>query len=277
MSGSRVGGHVTGLRLRVRHNSSAFVVDLDSEASVGLLKVVIEEKTGMSARDQSILCGYPPKPLLEPDGKLLIECNIRDNDQITLTNKSSHGIKQGFSSEPYIPPMNDRSIVVCREVPGDNSCLFHAAAYVLEGRQRTSGPCMPIRIKIAEVVAAHPQKFTTDYLGMPNTEYCSRIRDPGFWGGAIELSILSFLFSVEVIVFDLTTGSTPLCYGVNEGYTRFSMLMYTGNHYDALAMTALYGSPESNDKVIFGVSDKSKAMAKVLDFLVSERKRRMGH
>lgn len=181
--------------------------------------------------------------------------------------------------------VDEKCVVVIRDVPADNSCLFHTAAYLLENRSRALGP--KLRGTIAEVVAAHPQKFTKEFLGMPNQQYCHKIQDPNFWGGAIELSVLSFIYSLEIIAFDRQTQREDR-YGSDQNYSRMAMVIYTGslyllfdltctgNHYMALAVSPYWGAPESADHVIVSSKDK-QVLTKARNLVEVEFKKQFKH
>eukprot|EP01027_Heterolobosea_sp_BB2_P016749 GEZU01023801.1.p2 GENE.GEZU01023801.1~~GEZU01023801.1.p2 ORF type:complete len:234 (-),score=59.14 GEZU01023801.1:1008-1709(-) len=206
----------------------------------------------------SVLGGYPPKEIVGDDSATLASLSIRNGDQLILKEKGSGpatGIVRGVSTDGvYVPPSNTKGYFVRRVVPSDNSCLFHACAYVLENKSRSKGP--QLRKLVAETVAANPDRFTSSFLGMPNPVYCSWIQDPDTWGGAIELSILSFLYSVEIVAFDTQTQREDK-YGEDMGYSRRALIMYTGSHYDALALAPYGGAVESSDQVIFNSKDES--------------------
>ena len=87
-------------------------------------------------------------------------------------------------------------LFVRREMPQDNSCLFHSIAYVCQNRQTGSQVAFELRTSIAEVVAQQPGIYNATFLGTPNQMYQNMILNPDTWGGAIELSIFSILFQV---------------------------------------------------------------------------------
>ena len=55
---------------------------------------------------------------------------------------------------------------------------------------------------IAAVVMSDPVNFSEAFLGKTNNAYCHWIMKPDSWGGAIEISILSQYFNVEIAVVD---------------------------------------------------------------------------
>jgi ubiquitin thioesterase OTU1 len=250
-------------------------LELDGDATVGLLRVIMEERSGLCAKRQEYLSAYPPVRTVitaatgttEDDATPLWSVASSGDQLILKEAGSSTEVRQGKAASEggafvarLAPDDAQRCSAVRRTVPGDNSCAFHAAAYVLEARSRTLGPAL--RGKIADVVRGHPAVFTRDYLGMPNDAYCRRLNSPDFWGGALELGILSFVYEVEIRSFDVARMARVDRYGAKEGYARCVYLLYTdGNHYDALALAPYGGAPESTDRVLFNSKD-DLAMAK---------------
>ncbi len=183
------------------------------------------------------------------------ELGIKTGDQLTLKKKGTQqGIIQGKTDGPYIPPSDTRGYFVRRNMPGDNSCLFHTCSYVLENRSRTKAK--ELRELCAQIVLDDTVTYNTAFLGMPNRTYVSSILDPNAWGGAIELSILSKHYKTEIVAFDIQTTREDH-YGEDLNYSTRVLVLYTGNHYDALALAGYGGASESTDQVRFSATDKS--------------------
>eukprot|EP00668_Euglena_longa_P044412 GGOE01059241.1.p1 GENE.GGOE01059241.1~~GGOE01059241.1.p1 ORF type:complete len:136 (+),score=27.72 GGOE01059241.1:126-533(+) len=107
--------------------------------------------------------------------------------------------------------------------------------------------------------------------GQPNIAYCSWIQENDTWGGAIELAILSFVYCTEIVSLDVQTGRMDI-YGQTEGYVTRVFVVYTGRHYDAMAVAPYYGASESSDQVMFNVRDE-KVLQKARQFIEEERKK----
>lgn len=140
----------------------------------------------------------------------------------------------------------DGSCVVRRKVDDDNSCLFSAVGYVMEGSRSHA---TKLRRVIADAVAADPFTYNDGFLGKSNAEYRKWILDPKKWGGAIELSIFARHFAREIAAYDIQTKRCDV-YGQGEGYPERVMLIYDGLHYDALALAAFKDAPEELDVTI---------------------------
>lgn len=86
---------------------------------------------------------------------------------------------------------------------------------------------------IANAVKDDPSEFSEAVLGKPNKDYCEWIRNPNSWGGAIEVSILSNFYGVEIAVIDTQSGSISK-FGEDKCYPHRVFLIYDGIHYDPL-------------------------------------------
>lgn len=220
-----------------------------------------------------MLVGYPPKDLFSGhnDEEDVWSLGLRSADQIVVSD-SWDQLKEMKDGIGIIVKMDKASAmthcVVTRKVPSDNSCLFHSALYILENKSR--GDFMKMRKKVSDVVAAYPKMFNKDYLGMPNEEYCSKILSPDFWGGAIELSILSFVYDIELRSFNMKAGGKMYSYGSDEKHSRVAFLMYiNGNHYEPIAVSPYGNAPESKDQVIF--STKDTILMEMVDHFIKSR------
>ena len=74
-------------------------------------------------------------------------------------------------------------------------------------------------------------------LEKPNPEYCAWLRKPSSWGGAIELTVLSQLHSVEIVALNVQTAQ-PLRFGEGQGFNQCCFVVFDGLHYDPLEMVA---------------------------------------
>jgi len=86
---------------------------------------------------------------------------------------------------------------------------------------------------IANAVKDNQIEFSEAVLGKPNEDYCEWIRNPNSWGGAIEVSILSNFYGMEIAVIDTQSGSISK-FGEDKDYPHRVFLIYDGIHYDPL-------------------------------------------
>ncbi|KAL4951333.1 hypothetical protein BDW69DRAFT_170285 [Aspergillus filifer] len=267
------------MRLRIRGPSGQYTVALGDDATVGDLRNEIIEKTGLPAYD--VKYGYPPQPLLldaaEAQQKLT-ELGVQlDREQLTITPKDgpvaeptttvttneadsiarpsspklSLSRKQNPVTEdtPKVPSLEHGGIVVLRVMPDDNSCLFRAiSAAVLPG----SDSMVELRSAVAETIQSNPDEYSSAILGQPRDDYCRWIRTETSWGGAIEMSILSKHFDVEICSIDLGNLRVDR---FNEGQPRRCFLVYSGIHYDTIALSPGENVSPEFDTTVFDTAD----------------------
>ena len=257
------------LRFRVPQEPQPKELDLDDATELQVLRMMLEEVSQIPAYNQVLLCGFPPKRLpMETDPSAPISTIFRPGDMVIVQAGAQTEVKQGHTDGKYIPPTFERGIFVRRNVPADNSCLFHSLTYVCEGKKRIDPPCTALRERVAEAVLLHKSKYTPEYLEQPSAEhYALWIQQPTSWGGAIELDILSFLYQTEICVCDLQSGMLHRV-GSGHGYSTRVFIAYTGKHYDALAVTNPMHSTSSEaaDQEMFNVTDE-RALSHANDFI----------
>ena len=181
---------------------------------------------------------------------------IRNGDTLTV------------STERVMMPMvvDEAPQLVIREMADDNSCLFNAVGYVLLDKSRSSS--MELRQLAAQLVRSDPQ-YDAVMLGMSPVKYAERISEPNCWGGAIELSLFARHFATEIASVDVESGRVDV-FGEGQQYVRRAFILYSGIHYDALAL-ALSISDESKDQTMFSPNDDG-ILAKTLTLAQKARK-----
>lgn len=143
-------------------------------------------------------------------------------------------------------------------MPDDNSCMFTAFGGVLQ----RADPAPTLRREVAEYILSHPEKFSNVVLEMDPQRYARTIQTPDRWGGAIELSILSDIYDIEICSVDVKTQRVDR-YG--EAKPTRCLLLYSGIHYDRIAFTLDLSLPVEFDEVRWDTSnDGVVAMAQKL-------------
>ena len=119
---------------------------------------------------------------------------------------------------------------VRRSVPNDNSCLFYAVAYLVDGPDAVSDATQKeLRRVCADAATADPDpEARAVLLGSPVDEYAEWIQKPHNWGGEHEIIALANHFRRRICV---VSADATLCYG-DKGPTIY--ILYTGTHYDPL-------------------------------------------
>ena len=145
--------------------------------------------------------------------------------------KSTGSFKSQSSMDSTGSEASSRGILTRKVVPADNSCLFTSIALAMEGGETNQTHASQLRSIIAQVVASNTEMYSEAFLGKSNTEYCVWILKQDSWGGAIEISILSEFYQVEIDVLD-TQSIRMDRFGENKGYKNRVMLIYDNIHYD---------------------------------------------
>ena len=299
------------MRIRVRGPNGQIVINLPDDASVADLQKQISETT--SIKDYDVKYGYPPQslPLEEyPRSSKLSEIGvILDGEQLIVSEKA--GATALISSDPKIyaplpktkdtkpalssstrhtmvpqaplsltrkPPPTDApelplpthsGTLILRIMPDDNSCLFRAFNSAFFGAMDNM---QELRSIIAQTIQAQPDAYPAVVLEKDPDEYCRWIQTGDAWGGAIELDILSRHFDIEICSIDVQTLRVD---HFNEGRSSRCILVYSGIHYDTIALSPsdppyehAFAPPEFDTKVFEASDDevleKAVELCKVL-------------
>lgn len=170
---------------------------------------------------------------------------------------------------PQIAVPDHGGTLVLRIMPDDNSCLFRAFGTAVMG---SIDSMIELRSIIAQNIQAQPDTYSAVVLDQPPDEYCKWIQTEHSWGGFIELNILSTHFDVEVCSIDVQTLRVDR---FNEGRPRRCILVYSGIHYDTVALspsdppfTMGYAPPEFDlrvfDSTDDGILSKAVQLCKIL-------------
>lgn len=241
------------LRIRCPKSASPQTLQLPLSTTWGEACLAFSEASGVEKDCLRVLSGFPPKPI-EPSNEsvTLQELKLRPNENLTIQRGEAR-VQVVNTGKRYIPPSHERAHFRRRNVPADNSCLFHACAYMLMNGSRSDGPSL--RQRCVEYVLAHPQRLKE--VGEDPQKYVEFLSKGDSWGGYIEISFLSEMFETEIIVLDLSSHSIIPCGECND-YSTIGFIAYTGTHYDAVAMsTSSSLIDESQDQVLFNRRDKA--------------------
>lgn len=264
------------MRVRLRAPGGQHTAELADDATVGDLKSVVFEKTGVAPEAQELKAGFPLKTIEGEDGLSLASCGVTNGESITVAEvataapaaapgpaavaamhepmdedealaraiaaslEDTHGDGVGLSPSEAVETNAVRVVI-----DADNSCLFNAVGYVM---RKSLKEAPQLRKVIADVVFGDEFTYNEGFLGKPNAEYCAWILGPNHWGGAVELSILCKHFETEIAAYDIQTKRCDL-YGQDQGYPERVMLLYDGLHYDAMAL-AKPGAARGDDATI---------------------------
>lgn len=257
------------VRIRTPKSSAPVQVNLNTSGTWAEAAVLLSEKSGVTLDRMRVLAGFPPKAIEPADNTPLTELKLRANDML-IVQEGEAKVRLGNTGERYIPPASERAHFTRRRCPADNSCLFHACAYVLHDKSRSDGAL--IRQECVQAIREHPEMFNMQTLGMDPGEYTAWISQKDTWGGAIELEVLSYLYKTEIFALDLQS-ATVQKFGTGMGYTVRVFLVYTGNHYDCIAVNPTYNSSsEREDQTLFNSRDDN-VLQRAMRFVAEEGKK----
>ncbi|KAJ2275334.1 ubiquitin-specific protease otu1 [Coemansia sp. RSA 451] len=232
----------------------------DECITFGQFKQNLAHVTQLPADEIIVKFGHPPVELDYPDHTLLADTPVHSTAEVTVARKPSRvasslvhaPINQHYHSmdthETVFPrqmhhtgnvPFHTASVAIStgylvrRCVPSDNSCLFTSIARCLSQPGLTP---RSLRELVAQTIAHSPHIYNEAVLERPVHEYCAWILDDDSWGGGIELAVLSQAFHVEVCSIDVRFQRVD-CFGEGR-YARRVFLLYTGSHYDYVALAA---------------------------------------
>lgn len=139
--------------------------------------------------------------------------------------------------------------LLLRIMPDDNSCLFRAVTTAIMPELDAMNE---LRSIVAQTIQSNPETYSKAVLDNKDPdEYCRWIQSEDAWGGQIELNIISHHFDVEICSIDVQ-GLRIDRY--NEGRPKRCIVVYSGIHYDTIALNPFDSSPES-DKKMFDTAD----------------------
>ncbi|XP_053984015.1 ubiquitin thioesterase OTU1 [Hylaeus volcanicus] len=251
---------MAGFVLRVKTKSGQKVVNgLIPQDKVSELKSKLAEITEIPVDALHILSGFPPKAInLNKEKATIEESGIVSGDTLIVEEKPPQyngeqksediGRSHIVNEENFV---DTPGVLMKKVVPADNSCLFTSVGYVLNGKVDPSCASF-MREIIANAVAADPEEYCEAVLGRPNPEYCKWILKSDSWGGAIELSILSKFYGLEIAVID-SINAIINRFGEDQHYAQRVFLIFDGIHYDPLYLEPLDGG---SIQTIFSTDDE---------------------
>lgn len=283
------------MQARVRGPGGVSTITLDIDATVGTLRSMIATNTGINSFD--LKTGYPPRPLnldgLDDDilisetgltlhgEQIIVSERAPDendkhatkshqpgpgNEQRPIPNSSSFSelsVQPSTSSlyeqapslhdPPEIPLPSREGILILRVCPDDNSCLFRAISMAVLGPDLDS--MHELRSVVASRIAQNPSKYSAAVLEKDPSVYCRWIQTEAAWGGAIEIGILAEEFGYEIASINVQDGRVDR---FNEGAPQRLILVYSGIHYDVVALTPA-------DRLGFGRKADASKDTKIFD------------
>ncbi|XP_023017281.1 yod1 deubiquitinase [Leptinotarsa decemlineata] len=255
------------LRIKMK-NGQQVVNTLTNESTLIDLKKTLSGLSSIPINRLHILTGFPPKTLdVTQDHLKLEKCGVKSGDTLILeenqvpvnnTYNSNESTNSSLDSAKFHSEISTDcpGILMKFTVPADNSCLFSSIYFVLNGKMDETGTAAPyMRELVAETIKTDCHQYDEAILGKPIDEYCAWIKDDKSWGGAIELSILSNHYGIEIAVID-TINTIINKFGEDQNFPHRVFLMFDGIHYDPLYLESLDGNksltifPSDDDRLL---------------------------
>jgi ubiquitin thioesterase OTU1 len=196
----------------------------------------------------------PPIHNVEPTNIETSNSNNDNNSNNIINNNNNNNAE--LPSKYYPSTSKGRAvetrdgILIIKEIPDDNSCLFNSVRYVTQNKHLDIAHLRKI---IGDSIRNDPINFNDAILGKPVEEYINYIQKPLTWGGYIELLIFSDYFKIEICSIDVKTNRIDR-YGEGK-YKEMVFIVYNGIHYDAVALKPFEEAPEEYERTIFDSND----------------------
>lgn len=174
---------------------------------------------------------------------------------LSLARKQNKGMSD--PPEVFVPEVG--GTLVLRIMPDDNSCLFRAISSAV---MSDMDAVTELRQIVAEQIQANPDQFSKAVLDNKDPDkYCRWIKGHDSWGGQIELLILSQYFQLEICSIDVQTLRVDR---YNEGAPKRCFIVYSGIHYDTIALT-IPGMSMEDDVKQFEAPIKEELLPKAVE------------
>ncbi|OLL22818.1 putative ubiquitin thioesterase otu1 [Neolecta irregularis DAH-3] len=273
------------MKLRARHSKGIDTLTLPDDATVADLLGAIMSVAGST--DFFVKAGYPPKTIdVSNESRQLASLGIRHGEQMILaeipsstpsapelSNSTSQvkplgkpTLKKSYRDQDNMPPemaLPDGQYLTVRIMPDDNSCLFRSVSYTLmpaldtmhELRSRIQIPCF------------NP----ANDLSLPMSFNRIRQNSATLYWGYHEPAIFARHFGIEICSVDVATGRIDRF--ESDGATQQCYILYSGIHYDAIALSPMQGGPSEFDQTVFPKSQEELIQSYALKLAEELRKR----
>ncbi|KAH8887037.1 OTU-domain-containing protein [Thozetella sp. PMI_491] len=250
------------IQVRLRAPSGQSRLELDDTTTYAQFLDLVKEKTGLTKF--TLKYGYPLKDLRPGP----------EESETTVKDLKLHGetivVASLESAEPTAPPPApekpkfepkgvepDETVVkwpqrggyvVLRVMPDDNSCMFTAVG----GALGIDDPSRVLRQQVVDYILSNPVEYPKVVLGDEPARYTARMKQLDTWGGAIELSILSKIYDIEISSIDVKSLRVDR---FGEDKELRCIILYSGIHYDRIAFTMDLTHPVEVDVTKWSADD----------------------
>lgn len=250
------------IRIRLRAPDGQHTLSLDENAAVSDLLSAISSATNLPLFD--LKWNFPPQPLdpaLYGLSTLLKDTDLKlngasitvigqatgDPSELKREEELQQATQQSSSQSaplslqrkqnealkdtPEVTLPDGRGTVVLRVMPDDNSCMFRAVGSAVLTDSLDS--MTELRSMVAQAIQRQTDFYNEAILQRSPDEYAQWIQYSDSWGGGIELSILSQEFDIEIASINVQDLRVDR---FNEGKPKRCILVYSGIHYDTIAL-----------------------------------------
>lgn len=230
------------MKLRIRSSTGVSSIDITPDTTFAALKASIP--------CHSIRTGFPPKLITATDHQP-VSSFLSHGDTLIIPTDSAPPITTAKPSTAAAQSsLVSQGTLNIRVVPDDNSCLFRSVNALLGNASTITS----LRRIVAQAVSDNPHNYSEAILGRSPASYRAWITSQNAWGGAIELSILSRHFRLQLAAFDVKTMRLDR-YGEDGHYSTVAYLVYDGIHYNYIALALGASKSADTDVTQFPASD----------------------
>jgi ubiquitin thioesterase OTU1 len=222
-----------------------------SESSI---KQTLDEPTTKPSQPNTASSSSRPISASNPLGA---PASLTPKAPLNLTRKAN----ANMDDPPEIPLPSLGGTIILRIMPDDNSCLFRAiSASVMSDMDAVT----ELRSIVAETIISDPDTYSSAILdNKAPSAYCRWIKSSDSWGGQVELVILAKYFGVEIFAIDVQHLRVDR---YNESpHHRRCIVVYSGIHYDTVALNIGGGGEPEADVKLFEPEIKEEALQGALE------------
>ncbi|KAG7284176.1 hypothetical protein NEMBOFW57_010538 [Staphylotrichum longicolle] len=256
------------IQISLRSPNGQSRIQIEDGATLRELVELIKTKTELSSF--TLKYGYPLKPLdisSSSQDKSILDLKLRGETIVVApTDTAPPPPSQPAPAEPTPKPFTPKGI----EPDGTSLEWPERGGYIVTafgGAIGLENPSRTLRNQVADYILNHPNEYSKAILGDEPQRYTTRMRQMDTWGGAIELSILSDIYNLEISSIDSLRVDR-----FGEGKSNRVIILYSGIHYDRIAFCMDLSYPVEVDVTRWAtddneVLDKARQLAKRLQSL----------
>ena len=221
--------------------SAAVKFKFDEGTTLGqLVSRLEEEDSSLKTRSFSLQMGFPPRDV-EGDASTALSSLVSSGESLVVRKTEGEIQKHPIRKQDVKSNSESFGQMARHIIAADNSCLFNAIGFCLNGQLMSDAPIIYRSYIAEEVVANKSGLYSEAFLGKSAEAYAEWVQNPEHWGGEIEMHILSQFLDITICAVDVQTGvvykySPPVVATATTpaGAKETIFLIYDGIHYDAM-------------------------------------------